>query len=349
MVLLRQLYDSTSSTYTYLVGDETTRRALLIDTVFEQFERDRALLHELDLTLTHTLDTHVHADHVTAAWRFQRALGSRIVVSARSGAAGADRYVDEGDVIEEGAASLVVRATPGHTNGCLTYVAKDLSMAFTGDALLIRSAGRTDFQQGDARTLYRSIKERIFTLPDHCLLYPAHDYAGRTVTTVAEEKRWNPRIGGEASEEDFTGYMSNLGLPHPKQMDIAVPANLQCGKPDTDEVGQRPAWGPVVHTFAGGLEIDPLWVAEHRDAVTVVDVREPAELSGDLGRIDGSVHIPLGELRARAPEVPRGKPVVCVCRSGRRSAQACTILEKAGIADVANCAGGMIRWRALRL
>lgn len=348
-MLLRQLFDSLSSTYTYLLADETTRRALLIDTVFEQFERDRALLHELDLTLTHTLDTHVHADHVTAAWRFQHALDSKIVVSARSGASGADIYVDHGDIVVAGAVSLGVRATPGHTNGCLTFVTADLSMAFTGDALLIRSAGRTDFQQGDAAALYRSIKEQIFTLPDDCLLYPAHDYAGRTVTTVGEEKRWNPRIGGDASEQDFTGYMKNLGLPHPKQMDIAVPANLACGKSQAAGIGERPAWGPVVHTFAGGLEIDPHWVAEHRASVTILDVREPEELSGDLGRIPDSVHIPLGELRTRLAEVPRDKPVVCVCRSGRRSAQACTILEKGEIGDVANCAGGMIRWRALGL
>jgi len=348
-MLFRQLFDAASSTYTYLLADEATRRALLIDTVFEQCERDRALLHELGLTLTHTLETHVHADHVTAAWRFHQTLGSRIVLSRRSGATGADVYVDDGDVIEAGSATLVVRSTPGHTNGCLTYVTKDLSMAFTGDALLIRSAGRTDFQQGDAHALYRSITARIFTLPDDCLLYPGHDYAGRTVTTVGEEKCWNPRIGGEASETDFTGYMQNLDLPHPKQIDVAVPANRKCGRPETGTTADEPAWGPVVRTFAGVLEIDPVWVAEHRGAVTVLDVREPGELAGDLGRVDGSVHIPLGELRARVGEVPRDKPVVCVCRSGRRSAQACAILERAGVSDVANSPGGMIRWRALGL
>ena len=346
-MIFRQLFDPASSTYTYLLADEGTKRALLIDTVFEQFDRDSALLFELGLTLTHTLDTHVHADHVTAAWRFHETLGSKIVLSRRGGAVGADIYVDDGDAIEAGSATLLVRATPGHTDGCITYVTKDLRTAFTGDALLIRSAGRTDFQQGDAGALFRSIKERIFTLPDDCLLYPAHDYAGRTVTTVREEKRWNPRIGGDASEADFSGYMRNLGLPHPKQLDVAVPANLECGRSETVSIAKRPTWGPVVHTFAGVLEIDPVWVSEHRSLVTVVDVREPAELSGDLGRVDGSLHIPLGELRARAAEVPRDRPVVCVCRSGRRSAQACSILEKAGVVDIANSAGGMIRWRSL--
>jgi glyoxylase-like metal-dependent hydrolase (beta-lactamase superfamily II) len=291
-VLFRQLFDSESSTYTYLLADDASGAALLIDPVFEQFERDRALIRELRLELRFTLETHVHADHVTGAWRFREALGSRIVLSKRSGAEGADVYVDHGDVVRADTFALEVRATPGHTNGCVTYVTCDRRMAFTGDALLVRSAGRTDFQQGDPAALYRSITEQIFTLPDDCLLYPAHDYAGRTVTTVGEEKKWNPRVGGDASEGDFVGYMQNLGLPHPKQIDVAVPANLECGKTGVAAAAERPSWGPVVRTFAGGLEIDPVWVAEHRDRVTVLDVREPAELTGELGRIDGSLHIP---------------------------------------------------------
>jgi sulfur dioxygenase len=348
-MVFRQLFDPVSSTYTYLLADVATGRALLVDTVFEQFDRDRALLRELGLTLTHTLETHVHADHVTAAWRFREALGSRIVLSARSGAEGADLYVDDGDLIEEGTASVLVRATPGHTNGCVTYVTKDFRMAFTGDALLIRGAGRTDFQQGDAAVLYRSIKERIFTLPDDCLLYPGHDYAGRMVTTVGEEKRWNPRIGGDASEGDFTGYMRNLGLPHPKQIDLAVPANLQCGRPQNPAPAEDASWGPVVRTFGGIFEVDPVWVSEHRGDLTLLDVREPPEREGELGRIEGSLAIPLGELRARMQEVPSDRPVVCVCRSGRRSAQAYAILEKEGRRELANLPGGMIRWRALGL
>jgi glyoxylase-like metal-dependent hydrolase (beta-lactamase superfamily II)/rhodanese-related sulfurtransferase len=348
-MLFRQLYDLDSGTYTYLLADERTRDALAIDPVFERFERDRALIRELDLRLRYTLETHVHADHVTAAWRFKDTLGSRIVVSKRAGATGADAYVDDGDTIHAGAIALEVRATPGHTNGCVTYVSADHRLAFTGDALLIRSAGRTDFQQGDACALFRSIKEKIFSLPDECLLYPAHDYSGRTVTTVGEEKRWNPRIGGEANEGDFTGYMKNLGLPHPRQIEVAVPANLRCGRFEAAMPAEEQSWGPVARSFAGVPEIDPMWVADHRAQVTVLDVREPAELSGDLGAIEGSKHIPLGDLRARLGELPKERPVVCICRSGRRSAQACAILEKAGVTRVANSSGGMIRWRALRL
>lgn len=348
-MIFRQLFDLASSTYTYLLADEATGEAVLIDPVFEQFSRDRALARELGLTLRYTIDTHVHADHVTAAWRFRDALGSRIVISSRSGAEGADVYVDDGDTVAAGGIVLCPRATPGHTNGCTTWVTADERMAFTGDALLIRSAGRTDFQQGDPRALYRSIRDRIFSLPDACLVYPAHDYDGRTVTTVGEEKRWNPRVGGEASEVDFVGYMQNLGLPHPKRIDEAVPANLHCGEPPPEAIVEAPAWGPVTRTFGGVPEIEPTWIAEHRDAVTVLDVREQMELGGDLGRISDSLHIPLGELRGRLADVPDDKPIVCVCRSGRRSAQATTILEKAGVRDVANLAGGMIRWRALRL
>jgi glyoxylase-like metal-dependent hydrolase (beta-lactamase superfamily II)/rhodanese-related sulfurtransferase len=348
-LLFRQLFDLQSSTYTYLLADPATREALLIDPVFEQFTRDRALLRELGLVLRYTIETHVHADHVTAAWRFRDALGSRIALSKHSGAEGADVYADDGDTVTVGAVTLTARATPGHTNGCTTWVTGDQRLAFTGDALLIRGAGRTDFQQGDPRALYRSIRTRIFTLPDACLLYPGHDYEGRTVTTVAEEKQWNARVGGQASEDDFVGYMTNLGLPHPKQIDVAVPANLRCGRPEPDALADTPAWGPVVRTFGGVPEVEPTWVAEHRRAVTLLDVREAAELTGDLGRLPETLHVPLGELRARLAEVPRERPIVALCRSGRRSAQASAILEKAGVRDVASLAGGMIRWRALGL
>jgi glyoxylase-like metal-dependent hydrolase (beta-lactamase superfamily II)/rhodanese-related sulfurtransferase len=348
-MLFRQLYDLDSGTYTYLLADPRSREALVIDPVFERFERDRALVRELDLRVRYTLETHVHADHVTAAWRFKQALGARIVVARRAGASGADVAVDDGDALHIGAIALEVRATPGHTDGCVTYVSADRRMAFTGDALLIRGAGRTDFQQGDAHRLYHSITERIFTLPDTCLIYPGHDYSGRMVSTVGEEKRWNPRIGGAANESDFTGYMANLGLPHPRQIAVAVPANLRCGEPQAPLPVDDTSWGPVTRSFAGVPEVDPTWVAEHRGALTLLDVREPAELRGDLGALPGSLHIPLGELRARIAEVPRDRPVLCLCRSGRRSAQACAILEQAGVPRVGNCTGGMIGWRALRL
>ncbi|NTY37900.1 MULTISPECIES: MBL fold metallo-hydrolase [Burkholderia cepacia complex] len=346
-MIFRQLFDPQSSTYTYLLADRASREALLIDPVFEQVRRDAALLDELGLRLVATVDTHVHADHVTGAWLLKQRTGSAIAISAASGAQGADRYLNDGDRCAFGSRYLTVRATPGHTNGCISLVLDDESMAFTGDCLLIRGTGRTDFQQGDPRALYRAVHGRLFTLPAACLLYPAHDYRGLTVTSVGEERRFNPRLGGDLSEDDFAGYMRNLGLAHPRQIDVAVPANLQCGvAANAPDAQAAPDWAPLVYTFAGFWEIDPQWLEDHLPAVQVVDVREPDEFTGPLGHLPGAMPIPLGELAARTGEIARDRPVVTVCRAGGRSAQANVILLKAGFDAVANLGGGMLRWRA---
>ncbi len=347
MLIFRQLFDPQSSTYTYLLGDAKRGEAVLIDPVFEQARRDAALIRELGLVLTATLETHVHADHVTGAWLLKRQFGSEIALSADSGATGADRQLAHGDRVPVGDRYLEVRATPGHTRGCVTYVLDDESVAFTGDCLLIRGSGRTDFQQGDPRAMYRSVRSQILTLPPACLLYPAHDYRGLTVTSVAEERRFNPRLGGDIGEADFVGYMNNLGLPHPKLIDIAVPANLRCGRPDQgDALPAEPTWAPLTFTFAGIWEIPPAALEEHAASVQIVDVRQPEEFEGPLGRIRGATLIPLSELSRRAGELARDRPVVAVCRSGARSAQAVALLQQAGFDDVANLAGGMLRWRA---
>jgi rhodanese-related sulfurtransferase len=222
-------------------------------------------------------------------------------------------------------------------------------MAFTGDALLIRGTGRCDFQHGSAHALYRSITHEIFTLPDACLLFPAHDYSGRTVSSVAEEKSYNPRIGGAADERDFVGLMENLGLPHPKQIDVALPANLRSGQPANDKVPHPADWGPVRQSYAGLLEIEPDWVAEHLAQVHVLDVRQPEEMDGSLGRIASSQLIPLSELKARVNEVPSDKPVVAVCHAGMRSGQATVILRGTGLDRCANLRGGMLLWTQLGL
>jgi len=348
-LIFRQLFDQVSSTYTYLLADESTREALLIDCVFEQHERDVALLRELDLKLVVTLDTHCHADHVTGAWLMKQAVGSRVALSARYPARNVDLPLTHADKVHFGARALHVRETPGHTEGCLSFVSEDQTLVFTGDALLVRGAGRTDFQQGDPTTLFRSIREQLLSLPDACTILPAHDYEGRTSSTIGEERRYNPRIGGDAREEDFVGYMKNLGLPHPKQLGVAVPANLRCGEPENGLSPAVPAWGPVVTTYAGMREIAPDWVASHRDDVNVLDVRTPAELSGEFGYLDGARCIPLDELRSRLSEVPRDKPLVVVCQTGKRSALATVILARAGVTQVANVAGGLVRWRELGL
>jgi rhodanese-related sulfurtransferase len=245
-----------------------------------------------------------------------------------------------------------VRATPGHTDGCLSFVLDDQTLAFTGDALLIRGCGRTDFQQGSPATLFRSVQTQILSLPDTCLLYPGHDYRGLTVTSVAEERRHNPRLGGDADLNDFAGYMDHLGLPHPKLMDLAVPANLRCGRPTGDEAqAADPDWAPVSCSFGGIWEITPLALQERladraAPALTVLDVREPNEFGDALGHIRGARLLPLSTLVEQIGSLPVGTPIVTVCRSGTRSAQASVLLGKAGHGQVANLSGGLLRWRA---
>ncbi len=347
MLIFRQMFDAVSSTYTYLLADSATREAVLIDPVFELVRRDGAMVEELGLKLGWTLETHVHADHVTGAALLRQRTHSRVGLSAQSGADGADRYLSAGDTLKFGAHTISVRSTPGHTNGCVTYVLDGGAMAFTGDCLLIRGCGRTDFQQGNAHTMWRSLHEQIFTLPDTCLLYPAHDYRGLTVTSVAEEKKHNPRFGGNRTEDDFVFYMNALGLPHPKQIDIAVPANLQCGRPENYEAAMRdPDWAPLTFAASGIWEIDPAGLTKVAPNVRIIDVREDDEFIGPLGHIEGAELIPLGSLSSRVSEIPKDKPLVIVCRSGARSARATEMLTKAGFDRVANLNGGMLRWRA---
>jgi rhodanese-related sulfurtransferase len=253
-------------------------------------------------------------------------------------------------VIAFGRHALSVVATPGHTAGCISLVlndpSHDQSMVFTGDSLLIRGCGRTDFQQGSALKLYHSIKDKLFQLPDACIVYPAHDYSGRTASTIGEEKKLNPRIGGEANATDFVGYMDNLRLPHPKKLDVAVPANLQAGRPSDAQIPVPPAWAPVVTTYSGILEISPQWVAAHAHDVHILDVRTKHETAEERARIKNAQLIPIDELHARLDEVPKDKPVMTLCRSGKRSVLAFTILRAASWERVANIQGGLLRWQA---
>lgn len=226
MVLFRQLFDCESSTYTYLIADEKSREAAIIDPVFEQLERDAQLIDELGLDLKFALDTHVHADHVTSLGYLRERFGCLTGMSANGGADNADLKLTEKDRLKIGKLTLAVLETPGHTRTCLTYVLGD--RIFTGDCLFVRGCGRTDFQSGDPGTLWDSVTRKIFTLPDSTLIYPGHDYRGHTVTTVGEEKTRNPRL--TKTREDFIALMRALNLPEPKRMMEAVPRNLACGK-----------------------------------------------------------------------------------------------------------------------
>lgn len=237
-LLFRQLFEKESSTYTYLLADvnHPDKPALLIDPVDKTADRDLNVIKELGLKLVYAMNTHVHADHVTGTGLIKTKVpGVKSIISKTSGSK-ADLHVEHGDKVSFGDLFLEVRATPGHTLGCVTYVSGEgpgqpqPRMAFTGDALLIRGCGRTDFQGGSSSQLYKSVHSQIFALPKDTLIYPAHDYKGFTVSTVGEEIQYNPRLTKD--EETFKSIMENLNLSYPKMIDIAVPANLVCGMQD---------------------------------------------------------------------------------------------------------------------
>ena len=227
-MIFRQLYEPLSSTYTYLLASEATGEALLVDPVLPAWQRDLAVLAELRLALRYTVETHVHADHLTSAARLKRETGCRIVYPALDRFPGVDRHIEEGRPLLMGGIVLEGLATPGHTDDHYAYRAGD--RVLTGDALLIDGCGRTDFQNGDAAALYRSVHGKLFTLPDDTLVYPGHDYQQRRVSSVGQERARNPRLGGGKTIEEFTAIMEGLGLPRPAKMDIAVPANRCCGR-----------------------------------------------------------------------------------------------------------------------
>jgi sulfur dioxygenase len=227
-MVFRQLYDPESSTYTYLIADPKTKMALLVDPVLEQVERDLKLLQELGLTLRYCVETHIHADHITGTSQLQSKTGCLGVVPEHAHAVCADRYLQDGEVLTLGDISLEAIATPGHTDSHNAYLVNG-DRVLTGDALFIRGCGRTDFQSGDPGTLYDSVTQKLFTLPDDTLVYPGHDYRGQTVSTIREERQWNPRFKGR-DRNSFIQFMNTLALPDPKKMMEAVPANEQCGR-----------------------------------------------------------------------------------------------------------------------
>jgi sulfur dioxygenase len=226
-MIFRQLFEPLSSTYTYLIGCEQTGQALLIDPVVNSIDRDLAELQRLGLTLAFTLDTHVHADHITGALQLRQRVNSRIAAPAMERLPCTDVGVVEGAPLQVGSVTVQALHTPGHTDGHHAYVVGDC--VFTGDALLIDGCGRTDFQNGSARDLYRSVTEKLFTLPDEQRVYPGHDYQGRWVSSIAQEKARNPRLGQQRTLAEFEAIMAGLNLPYPKFIDHAVPGNRQCG------------------------------------------------------------------------------------------------------------------------
>ncbi|MBP0014701.1 MAG: MBL fold metallo-hydrolase [Roseofilum sp. SBFL] len=227
-MLFRQLFDPETSTYTYLLADLKTQEALLVDPVLEQVDRDLKLLQELGLSLCYCLETHIHADHITGSGQLREVTGCTSLVPQQAGVPCADRFMTDGELLQVGGIEIQAIATPGHTDSHMAYLVNGHKL-LTGDSLLIRGCGRTDFQSGDPGLLYDAITQRLFTLPNSTEVYPGHDYKGCTVSTIGEEKQFNPRLA-DHTRESFIALMQSLNLPNPKKIAEAVPANQRCGK-----------------------------------------------------------------------------------------------------------------------
>jgi sulfur dioxygenase len=227
MTIFRQLFDEETSTFTYLISEGPGKDAILIDPVLEQVDRDLQFVKELGVNLVYAINTHCHADHITGTGMIKKKLPHVKSVISKAAGAKADLYLEPDQIFNFGQLTFKSLATPGHTNGCMSFYFESLGMVFTGDAVLIRGCGRTDFQQGDSKSLYENVHKKIFTLPLDTLIYPAHDYKGRTCSSVREEIEFNPRFKKNINE--FIVLMKELGLPYPKKIDAALPANLKCG------------------------------------------------------------------------------------------------------------------------
>jgi sulfur dioxygenase len=229
-LVMRQQFDYESWTYTYLLIDPETNEAVQIDSVKEQVERDLEIFDNLGIKVKYLLETHVHADHITGASDLRDKIGAQVVYGAGAKVPCSDVNLADGETVQFGKYRVKALSTPGHTDGCTSYVVEN--MVFTGDTLLIRGCGRTDFQQGSSELLYNSVNEKLFMLPDETLVYPAHDYKGRSVSSISEEKKFNLRLALDKTREQFFEIMDNLNLAKPKKIDESVPANMKCGKTD---------------------------------------------------------------------------------------------------------------------
>jgi glyoxylase-like metal-dependent hydrolase (beta-lactamase superfamily II)/rhodanese-related sulfurtransferase len=359
-MLFKQLFDQETWTYTYLIADLVGKDAVFIDPVNTHIDDYIALLETHGLKLKYTLETHVHADHITASGLLRQRLGAQTGVSQLCGAETADIQIKDGDVFEFADGELIkVIATPGHTHGSISFLWRD--RVFTGDSLLIGGCGRTDFQAGDAGAQFDSITQRLFTLPDETLVYPGHDYQQRWVSNIIQERTTNPRLAGK-SREQFIEIMNNLNLPKPRLIDEAVPANRYCGLDENerqDAVALRDESLPLrVTTKTEDLvatakrHITEIDVAKSKQLlaeghIVLIDTREESEYAA--GHIDGAILLPRGVLEfkiAAAPELAdKSKSVIIYCRTGGRSALAALTLQQLGYTNVLSMAGGFEAWR----
>ena len=337
-MIFRQLFDSVSCTYTYLIASRSGGEALIIDPVLEKVDRYLLLLDELDLKLVKAVDTHLHADHITGLGALRDRTQCVTVMGEQSSVDVVSVRVKEGDLVDVEGIALKAIYTPGHTRDSYSFLLN--GMVFTGDTLFIRGTGRTDFQQGDPRAQYDSLFNKLLRLPEETLVYPGHDYKGDTVSTIGEEKRFNPRLQ-VGSVDEYVEIMNNLGLANPKMMDVAVPANMRIGM-SQDELDEK------------GLSLDAEAAADQLAGgdIVLADLREGTERDRH-GIIAGSVHTPYGELSENIRpggmlyELVKatGKRLVFYCAYGERSAMAVTAGQEAGIESASHLKGGVDAWK----
>ena len=359
-MIFRQIFDEATWTYTYLIADPVSKEALFIDPVNTHIDAYITLLEELGLQLKYSLETHVHADHITASGLLRQRLGAETGVSSLCGAETADVQIQDGQIFELGEGEQIkVIATPGHTPGSISFLWRDRIM--TGDSLLIGGCGRTDFQGGDAGALYDCITQRLFTLPDDTLVYPGHDYKERWVSNIRQERTTNPRLAGKTREQ-FIDIMDNLNLPKPRLIDEAVPANRYCGLDEDerqDAVERRDSSQPQRITQStqdlvnhARQQITEINVEKSRQLlkegnIILVDCREESEY--DAGHINNALFIPRGvlefKLNSTAELADKSAPVLLYCRSGNRSALAALTMQELGYTHVMSMAGGYESWK----
>ncbi|MEI7805869.1 MAG: MBL fold metallo-hydrolase [Hyphomicrobiales bacterium] len=337
-MIFRQLFDSVSGTYSYLLASRLGGEALIIDPVLEKVDRYLQLVKELDLKLVKAVDTHLHADHITGLGALRDRTQCITVMGENTKADVVSMRLGEGDKLTIEGVSMDVLYTPGHTDDSYSFVMKD--RVFTGDTLLIRGTGRTDFQNGDARMQYDSIFGKLLKLPEETLLFPAHDYKGETVSTIGEEKRFNPRLQVKSIDE-YVELMKNLKLPNPKMMDVAVPSNMRVGLAQ-QEIAKR-GWA---------LKVPQAMELVGKDSVAFIDLREQSERDKH-GTIPGSVHAPYPDLQENLRTggalkklgVTPGKRLLFYCAFGERSAMAVQAAQDAGLTTASHIEGGIDAWK----
>ncbi|HIG06812.1 MAG: rhodanese-like domain-containing protein [Methylococcales bacterium] len=354
-MFFKQFFDEDTWTFTYFLADELSQEAVIIDPVKGQIEHYLNLINDMGVTLKYALETHVHADHITAGGLLRNNLGTLTGVGAACGAECADIQINPGDVLTFGGNEQIrVIGTPGHTPGSVSFYWRD--RIFTGDSLLIGGCGRVDFQGGDAGALYDGITTQLFTLPDQTLVYPGHDYQGNEVSSMGQERRHNSRLAGK-SRAQFIALMNNLNLPHPKYIDQAVPANKVCGLDESERQDAKvkaistgnsaqtmvlEARQQICEISVGQAEIE----MQQRDDLVIIDVREENEFV--LGHINQAIHIPRGILEFKLQNInklaDKMTPVLLYCGSGARSALASVALQQLGYGKVMSLAGGYKAW-----